>query len=134
MWRRSQAPHNTYPRIVLCFVKILIFEHWPLKTSNWRQLLGLQKNRLRGLVLEMVWLQSMLCQQVWELMPNFHNVNLAAFRITVMAKIQQHFASSASQCTKHYPHQAFVVRIRQQWWHIFMAKIRQRFLFGALAG
>ena len=48
-----------------------------------------------------------------ELLPNFHNENLVAFRFIFVAKIQQHFSLDASQPTKCYYHQAFDMRIRQ---------------------
>ena len=49
-----------------------------------------------------------------ELLPNFHDENLAAFHLIFVAEIWQHFISSASLHTKHYPYQAFDVRIWQK--------------------
>ena len=46
-----------------------------------------------------------------ELLQNFHDENLVAFHLIFVAKIWQHFVSGASWHTKHYPYQAFAVRI-----------------------
>ena len=65
-----------------------------------------------------------------ELVPNFHDKNLTAFHLVFVAAIQQHFASGVFIAHKHYSHQAFAVRIQQWRCPIFMAKIRQSFMFG----
>ena len=65
-------------------------------------------------------------------LPNFHSKNPAAFRLIFMAEIRRCFASNASQHSKHYSNQAFDVRIQEWGCPIFMAKIRQSFVFGAL--
>ena len=67
-----------------------------------------------------------------ELLPNFHGKNLTAFRLIIVAKIQQLFTLNASQHAKCYSHQAFDVRIQQWGCPIFTAKIRQSFAFGVL--
>ena len=67
-----------------------------------------------------------------ELLPNFRGKNLVAFCLIFVAEIWQRFNSDASQHTKCYSHQTFVVRMRQWGYPIFTAKIRQSFAFGAL--
>ena len=67
-----------------------------------------------------------------ELLPNFHGEKPATFCLIFMVKIQQPFASYASQHTKRYSYQAFDVRIRQQGCPIFKVKTLQNFAFGVL--
>ena len=64
--------------------------------------------------------------------PNFHGKNPTAFHLIFVAKIQQRFASNASQHAKRYSHQTFGVRIRQWGCPIFTAKTWQSFSFDAL--
>ena len=65
-------------------------------------------------------------------LPNFHSKNSTAFRLIIVAEIQQRFTSNVSQHEKCYSHQAFNVRMWQWGCPIFAAKIQQSFAFGAL--
>ena len=45
-----------------------------------------------------------------ELLPNFYNENLIAFRLVFMTEIRQHFKSGSSWHAQRDPHQAFAVK------------------------